>query len=251
MSPQKPLIGITASCSPDETICSLSLSYCQALAANGALALLLPPILSATDCRQLSHTLDGILFSGGPDLHPFLFGEETLEGFHTHSALRDKTELLLFSQIYARKKPILAICRGIQLVNLALGGDLYQDIPSQTKRTPPIAHQQPFSPSVPSHHVTVTKESLLEQILLQHAKKLPTDSQPLRIAVNSAHHQAVRRPAAPLSISASAPDGIIEALEQPDYPFLLGVQWHPEHLISSQEHARALFSAFVQAARNS
>lgn len=251
MSLRKPLIGITASLSPDEKTACLSLPYFHALSESGALGLLLPPSLSEAECRQLSHTLDGFLFSGGPDLHPFFFQEETLEGFENHSTLRDKTELLLFSHIYAKKKPILAICRGIQLINLALGGDLYQDITAQTKRTIPIAHKQPYSSFIPSHHVTVKKQSRLEQMILENTSKSHcSDTAPLQIAVNSAHHQAVRRPAASLCISASAPDGIIEALEQPDYPFLLGVQWHPELLFSTQPHARALFSAFIEAARS-
>lgn len=247
----KPVIGITASLSSDEKTASLACSYLHALTESGALPLLLPPSLSEADCCQLAGMLDGCLFSGGPDLHPFFFQEETLEGFADHSALRDQTELLLFSQLYAQKKPILGICRGIQLINLALGGDLYQDISAQTKRPLPIAHRQPFSPLIPSHHVTAEKHSLLEQLILQNTEKCrPSDSAPLQIAVNSAHHQAVRRPAASLCISASAPDGIIEALEQPDYPFLLGVQWHPELLVHSQPHARALFSAFVNACRS-
>lgn len=239
MSQPKPLIGVTASLAENQTDPCTSSSYLHALSESGALPLLLPLSLSKQDCIQLCNMLDGFLFTGGPDIHPFSFGEETLEGCGSLSALRDRTELLLFSIAHARKKPILAICRGVQLVNTALGGTLYQDIRKQTERTLPIAHRQPYSPSVPSHHVNVTPDSLLYKI---------TTSETLE--VNSAHHQAVHHPALSLRVSAAAFDGIIEALEQPEYPFLLGVQWHPELLFDSQAHARALFSAFVEAARS-
>lgn len=234
----KPLIGITASIQPENQGPGTSPSYPHALCTSGALPLILPLSLTETDCSQLADTLDGFLLTGGPDIHPFLFGEETLEGCGNQSSQRDRTELLLFSQVYARKKPVLAICRGIQLINIALGGDIYQDIGRQTERDLPIAHSQPFSPSVPSHHVVLKKDSLLSSV---------TGSE--RIEVNSSHHQAVRRPAKCLTICAQAQDGIIEGLEHPGYPFLLGVQWHPELLYHSHSHAERLFSAFVNACR--
>lgn len=238
MSTPKPLIGVTASLREDGNGSCTSSAYLHALSESGALPLLLPLSLNKAECLQLAQTLDGFLFTGGPDIHPFSFHEETLDGCENISLLRDQTELLLFSVSHAQNKPILAICRGIQLINLALGGDLYQDIQKQTERTLPIAHRQPFSPSVPSHHVTISPDSLLAEI---------TDAK--RLNVNSAHHQAVRRPASSLSVCAAAPDGIIEAIEEPNYPFLIGVQWHPELLYDSCRHARALFHAFVQAAR--
>lgn len=244
MPKQKPLIGVTASVQQETHGPCTSPAYMEALADSGALPLLLPLTLTGEDCRQLADTLDGILFTGGPDVHPFYFGEETLEGCGNQSALRDSTELLLFSHVYARKKPILAICRGVQLLNIALGGDIYQDIASQARRSIPIAHSQPYSPSVPSHHVTVKQDSLLASITC----RLPESCSTHQLEVNSAHHQAVRRPAGCLTVCAQAPDGIIEALEQPEYPFLLGIQWHPELLYHNHSHARQLFTAFTEAA---
>lgn len=233
----KPLIGVTSS-ELSQGEAAVSPAYLHALSNNGVLPVLLPLSLTCEDCSRLAELLDGILFTGGPDLHPFLFGEETLTGCGSQSALRDRTELLLFSAIYKQKKPILAICRGIQLINLALGGDIWQDIDAQTCRTLPIAHRQPFDPSVPSHHVTLTGGSLLASL---------TGS--CRIEVNSAHHQAIRRPAPCLKVCGLAPDGIIEAVELPDYPFLIGVQWHPELLLTTQAHAKNLFSAFTACCR--
>ena len=234
----KPLVGVTASELAPHGEAAVSPAYLHALTANDALPILLPLSLSAEDCSQLAELLDGILFTGGPDLHPFLFGEETLTGCGSHSALRDRTELLLFSGMYKQKKPILAICRGIQLVNLALGGDIWQDIDTQATRTLSIAHRQPFDPSVPSHHVVLTEDSLLASL-----------AGSCRIEVNSAHHQAIRRPAPGLTVCGLAPDGIVEAVEQPDYPFLIAVQWHPELLLATQAHAENLFAAFTACCR--
>lgn len=230
---QKPLIGITPSAFSQQKETGTSSAYINALQDSGALPLLLPLSLTSYDCEQLAESLDGFLFTGGPDIHPFLFGEETLNGCGNQSALRDASELLLFSTVYRQKKPILAVCRGIQLINIALGGDIYQDIDTQAERPLPIAHRQPFDPSVPSHHVTLRKDSRLASLLGSQT-----------IEVNSSHHQAIRRPAQCLQICGQAPDGIIEAVEQPDYPFLFGVQWHPELLYATKDHARKLFSAF-------
>lgn len=245
MPPKKPLIGLTASEQPDTKSPWLPAAYTDALRECGALPLILPLTLSAEDCEQLAAFLDGFLFTGGPDLHPFLFGEETLTGCGNQSGKRDRTELLLFSFVQQKKKPILAVCRGIQLINVALGGDLVQDI-GQIENRLPIAHRQPFPLDVPSHHVTVTPGSRLAAAL--GCRDGVRES--YTIAVNSAHHQALRRTAPALTVCGRAPDGIIEAVECPEYPFLIGVQWHPERLYGSRsfsEHANRLFRSFVRA----
>ena len=171
-------------------------------------------------------------------LMPFLFGEETLAGCGDFSPLRDSSELLLLSQVYERKKPVLGICRGAQLINIALGGDIYQDIFSQLSGRIPIAHRQPFNATHPAHRVAVEAGSRLAQI-----------SESLSLEVNSLHHQAIRNVAPCLTVCGRASDGIIEAVEQPGHPFLLGVQWHPEQLAGKYSHADRLFSAFIKACR--
>ena len=232
----KPVIGLTASHDQKTGELRMSSRYTDALRDCGAVPLVLPLSLKEGDCIQLPETLDGLLCTGGPDVHPFRFGEETLKGCGDFSPLRDEAELLLFHSFYKRKKPILGICRGIQLINIALGGDIYQDLDAQLSDRPPIAHRQPFRSDAPSHHVDLASDSQLARI-----------SQAARIPVNSLHHQAVRRPAESLRIAGQAPDGVIEALEQPDYPFLIGVQWHPEWLYHTHDHARKLFEAFAAA----
>lgn len=234
---KKPVIGITPSHNTENDDISLRPTYIRAIMAAGGLPILLPLEISDDDLGQFVRLCNGFLFSGGPDPHPFLFGEETQSNCGNVSAARDRMELRLLKAAMADRKPILGICRGIQLINVGLGGDIYQDIPSQTVSEFPIAHKQPFYYNMPSHHVDVAAGTLLSGLAGGRG----------RIEVNSMHHQAVRRPAPGLIVSGSAPDGLIEALEKPDYPFLLGVQWHPEYLWQNNETAANIFSAFVHA----
>lgn len=234
----KPVIGLTASHDLKTDDLRMGHFYIDAIRKNGAIPLVLPLTLDEEEAGQLAETLDGFLFSGGPDVHPFLFGEETLTGCGDFSPLRDSSELLLLSQVYEKKKPVLGICRGAQLLNIALGGDIYQDIFSQVPERFPIAHRQPFSAAHPAHRVTLESGSRLAQI-----------TQSLSLEVNSLHHQAIRNAAPCLNVCGRASDGIIEAVEQPDHPFLVGVQWHPEQLAGKYEHADRLFSAFINACR--
>lgn len=235
---KKPVIGITASHDLQTGNLRMSQSYTDAIRTCGAIPVILPLTLDEAECRRLAETLDGFLFTGGPDIHPFLFGEDTMEGCGDRSPLRDQTELALFSAAYHQKKPVLGICRGTQLINIALGGDIYQDLGSQIPGRLPIAHRQPFHLSNPAHHVKLEPGSLLAQICGE------TD-----IETNSSHHQAVRAVPPSLAVCGRAADGIIEAVEQRDYPFLIGVQWHPEMLADTYSHASRLFEAFVRACR--
>ncbi len=235
----RPVIGLTPAHNAKDDGISLNLAYIRALRAAGAVPVILPLEISREEISQMADLCDGFLFSGGPDPHPFLWGEEVHAKCGTISQKRDQLELGLLSEAVRRRKPIFGICRGAQLINVGLGGDIYQDIPSQHHADFPIAHSQPADASVPTHHVSVSEGSLLFGL-----------SGGLRkLAVNSFHHQAIRKPAPGLIIGASAPDGITEEIEMPDYPFLIGVQWHPEYLWKNDETAARLFSAFVQACR--
>ena len=205
----------------------------------GGEPVLIPYETRAEEMDALLDGLDGVLFSGGPDPHPFLFGEETQANCGNASIPRDTMELALLKAVMNVRKPILGICRGAQIINVGLGGDIYQDIPSQTDQSFPIAHRQPFAYPVPSHHVHIIKDTLLSRIC----------GGRMEIAVNSFHHQAVREPAPGLVASGLAPDTIIEAVEMPDYPYLLGVQWHPEHMWPKDQAAANIFKSFVEACR--
>lgn len=217
---KKPVIGITPSHNTDNDEISVRPTYLRAIEAAGGLSILLPLEVSAEDLKQLSGLCDGFLFSGGPDIHPFLLREETHMHCGNVSVARDTMELSLLKLAMEAKKPVLGICRGAQVINTGLGGDIYQDITSQAETGFPIAHKQPYSCCLPSHHVDVQRDTLLCGI---------ADGK-TQIEVNSSHHQAVRRIAPCLIASGHAPDGIIEALEMPDYPYLLALQWHPEYM---------------------
>lgn len=234
----KPLIGLTPSHDIHTDDISMRSTYLNAVKHAGGIPIVLPLEAENEDLQQFVSLLDGILFTGGPDVHPFLFGEET----HAHcgevSAKRDSLELALLRLAMEKKMPILGICRGIQLINIGLGGTIYQDIPIQFHQNFPVAHKQPFSYSIPSHTVSVVSETKLAEIC-----------QSPKIRVNSMHHQAVKDPAPGCIVSGIGPEGLTEALEMPDYPFLVGVQWHPEHLWKEDPAASNLFIQFIKACR--
>lgn len=235
---KKPLIGLTPSHNTDNNDIIMRPTYIKALTAAGAVPVVLPLTSSVDDLTQLADAFDGFLFTGGPDLHPFLFGEETQAHCGPVSASRDQMELALLPLIMKTGKPVLGICRGAQLLNIGLGGNIWQDIPSQVASDFPIAHSQPFDYTLPSHTVTLTPDSLLARI--SGAEKL---------SVNSMHHQAVKDTAPGLTACAVSPDHLTEAVELPDYPFFLGVQWHPEYLWEKDAAAAGLFLAFVEACK--
>lgn len=238
----KPIIALTPGHNLDTQDVFLRPTYLKAIAAAGAVPVMLPLEASPDDYRQMAEMFDGFLFTGGPDAHPFLFGEDTCQGCGSVSPKRDSMELALLSHVMKTGKPILGICRGIQIINIGLGGTIYQDISSQyyepmEKKTGFFpAHRQPFGYELPSHTVSLAPGSRLAQI-----------SGCQSIKVNSMHHQAVKDPAPGLTVCGTASDGLIEAVEMPDYPWLTAVQWHPEYLWERDPAAAALFSCFVKA----
>ena len=235
---EKPLIGLTPSHDLKNNDLNMRPTYMRAVSHAGGIPVILPLEASTEDLRQLSACLDGFLFTGGPDIHPFHFGEETLAACGDVSPARDQMELELLSLAMETKKPILGICRGVQLINIGLGGDIYQDLTSQFKEDFPVAHRQPFHYTTPSHKVTVMEHTKLKAIVKES-----------EIPVNSMHHQAIRNVAPGLIVSAYAANHLAEAVEMPDYPYLLGVQWHPEYLWETFKSAAALFDSFVDACR--
>ena len=237
---KRPVIGITASHDTEHDKLFINSVYLRAIRNAGGIPMIFPMEVTEDDLRDLVTLTDGVLFTGGDDIHPFLYGEETDAKCGNVSQPRDSMEMALVPLVMEFGKPIFGICRGIQILNTAMGGTLYQDIPSQFKSELSIAHRQPFAYKVPSHTVDITPGTLLSRILgAEHAS----------IAVNSMHHQAIKDVAPGLEVCGYAPDKMIEAVYAPDYPFLLGVQWHPEHLTTSQPDAAKLFAAFVDACR--
>lgn len=236
---RKPLIGLTPIHDTDNHDIKMRPTYLKALKAAGAIPVVMPLEASEEDLKQLAEEFDGFIFTGGPDVHPFLFGEETQAHCGNVSYERDQMELSLLPLILELGKPVLGICRGIQILNIALGGNIWQDIPSQVKQDFPIAHSQPFRYNMPSHTVTLTEGSLLSKLAGEKTLK-----------VNSMHHQAVKDVAPGLTATAYSPDQLVEGVEMPGYPFFLGVQWHPEYLWEKDEMAFRLFQNFVDACKN-
>ncbi len=258
MQNRKPLIALTPYHNTEKDEAYMRPAYPEAVRAAGGIPVTLP--LEATDNElvQLTEAFDAFLFTGGPDIHPFFFGEQTQLHCGNVSLKRDRLELRLLALAMEAKKPVLGICRGIQLLNVGLGGDIYQDLPSQFPEDFPVAHTQPFYYDTPSHTVDVVPGTMLARLAEGAAyPEMPSDAaaepasplDPLRLQVNSMHHQAVRCLAPGLIASGFAPSALIEAVEKPDYPtFFLGVQWHPEYLWKNDPAAARIFQAFVKAA---
>ncbi|MDQ1301239.1 MAG: putative glutamine amidotransferase [Chloroflexota bacterium] len=239
-----PLIGIPAASldpapNPGARYFQFSGNYPAALAASGALPVIIPLGLPEDLLRELFERLDGLLLAGGVDVAPEEYGETPHPKLGNVDRARDVTELTVARWALAADLPILGICRGIQTLNVAAGGSLYQDLAAQF----PNASCHTFTPREspwerPTHHVDVAAGSRLAAIL-------GTE----RLAVNSFHHQAVKQPAPGFIPTARADDGVVEGVEDPARRFVVGVQWHPEGMFQTDPLARQLFAAFVEAAR--
>ena len=210
----------------------------RAVSAAGGLPVLIPLTLSQEEVSSLVSRLAGVLLTGGCDLHPSHYGINAHPLVREVDPERDRLELSLAQEAVQSGKPFLGICRGLQVLNVALGGSLYPDI--QACRPGSLKHD--YFPDPPrdylAHTVAIQPGSRLEKILAERS-----------LQINSLHHQGIERLAAPLRATAHAPDGLIEAVELPGHNFGLAVQWHPEWL-QEYEPMRRLFRAFVQAAED-
>src|SRR5438128_4073516 len=226
-----PVIGITS--------CRKLEDYRQSvLHVSGDVRILEP---STGEARQALAGVDGLMLTGGDDVAPARYGEPAHPNVVEAEPGRDEFELALIKDARARSLPIFAICRGIQVLNVAGGGTLVQDIPSQIHGALP--HSLPSPPHEAyelAHEVWLDKDTLLAQLMRERLSD--ADS----CEVNSRHHQALKQVAPGLIVSATAPDGVIEAVEDSSAPFCLGVQWHPENFWRTGEF-RPLFEGFVEA----
>lgn len=241
----RPRIGVTTSTlerapegSPQQSSATHA-AYTRAVFEAGGMPFLLPN-LPAEVAEEALAPLDGLLLSGGGDIDARHFGQEAHPALGLVDPLRDAFELALFRAAVARDLPVLAICRGVQVMAVASDGDLWQDIPTEAPGS--LAHRQTAARGEATHQVRVAPGSLLARVLRCGDADVP---------VNSFHHQAPRGHGALLVVSATSEDGLIEALEAPGARFVLGVQWHPEEMtVSYPVHCR-LFEALVAAAHAS
>jgi putative glutamine amidotransferase len=219
------------------TTCRKLEDYRQAILHVGGEPRVLDPSVAVDEALT---GVTGLLLTGGDDVAPARYGEAAHPSVVEAEPGRDEFEIALIAAARARRLPIFAICRGIQVLNVACGGTLVQDIPSQL--TGGVTHALPVPPHQPyslAHEIWIEKDSLLSRLMRE---RLNDDT----CEVNSRHHQAVRTVAGGFTVSATAPDGVIEAIEDPALPFCLGVQWHPENFWRTGEF-RALFEGFVNA----
>ena len=258
-----PIIGIVPSCQDNEDTLVIPNRYMNALAQSGAVPLVLPLAMSTTIQEVLLPNFDGFLLSGGQDIDPHRYGEDAVSSkLSDFSPEREEAEYLILNYAKRYDVPVLGICRGMQAMNVSLGGTLYQDIDDQffcteannasacetcqqcslyivdAEQTPTLksSHCQIDCYHAPIHEVAVTPDTQLQSILGQE-----------RIAVNSMHHQAIKVLGDGLRACAHDPEGLIEAIEAPALDFMLGVQWHPEFFAS--DTMQPLFSAFTAAAK--
>ena len=214
------------------------LDYVEGVAGAGGAPVVLPPVGDESAAEALIHSLDGLLLSGGSDLDPGYYGEEPVSELGVTLPERDAFEMALVGLALRRGMPVFGICRGMQVLNVALGGTLYQDLPSQWEQDP-LKHRQDTPKWQPTHEVRVSEGSYIAEVMGRESVK-----------VNSYHHQGIRDLAEGLIVTGRSSDGVIEAVEAEDLSerWLLGVQWHAEAMRGSGPQQESLFEAHVSAA---
>ena len=230
---KKPMIALVPQVDTERGRWWLNPDYMMAVTNAGGVAVMLPELDDEAQLAEIAGRFDGFLFTGGPDIDPVHYGQELMPECGEIAEERDAMELKLMKLAVDLDKPVLGICRGLQVLNVALGGTLYQDIPTQ-------------SPSEVTHRV-------LEKPLARYVHEIiveadmPFGDLPLTQQVNSRHHQAIQNLAPGLKVRARATDGIIEAVYMPEKRFVQAVQWHPENF--GNDLSRTIFERFVEAAK--
>jgi putative glutamine amidotransferase len=232
-----PLIGITMAFDHGTNTAKLSAKYISAVEEAGGVPLAIPPLEDKKLLNVIIQQLDGIILTGGPDIDPSYYNQLPHRYLGRVCPRRDASEIYLAAEFMKLSKPILGICRGLQVMNVAMGGTLCQDIPSIIDN--PIKHMQDAPRSHKSHEIEIVEQDSLTYKIIGNS----------RLMVNSFHHQAVGKPAPDLKVTARAPNGVIEAMESKGRGFCIGVQWHPEELTDDRAHMR-LFEYLVYAAKD-
>lgn len=206
----------------------------EAIMECGGVPFMLPLIDDVEAIRQVMDMCDGFLFTGGQDIDPAIYGEEKIPECGEISPERDRLERIVLNEVLKTDKPVLAICRGIQVINSLMGGTLYQDIPTQ--RPSDLEHHQHQAKTLPIHDVDIVKDSPLYDVI--GAERIP---------VNSFHHQGIKDVAPGFTVMARATDGLVEGIYRPDKRFFWAVQWHPEFSYCADENSKKIFAAFLRA----
>ena len=233
----KPLIGVAPLVDEKKDSLWMLPGYLDAIESVGGIPIILPLSCEPSVLNPLLDLCDGFLLTGGHDVSPCCYGEEALPSCGVPAPQRDRQDGLILDGAIARHKPILGICRGLQLMNTHLGGTLYQDLPTQ--RPSAITHQMtaPYNRAV--HQVNLVEGGFLHHLL-------GVD----QLGVNSYHHQAIKVLAPCLVADAYSEDGLVEAIRLPDHPFACAIQWHPEFFYQDDPSCRLIMEAFVQASQS-
>lgn len=233
----KPLVGALPQIDEKREFLRMSSDYFDGIEEAGGIPIMLPLSEDEESIRRCVEVCDGFLFTGGPDIDPELYGEVPINQSVVVLPPRDHLEMALLKEAEKSGKPILGICRGIQVINVFHGGTLFQDLPTQHPSDTCHAQKPPFDE--PAHIVTLTSGSPLQKLLDRD-----------ELAVTSRHHQAVRKLGNGLKVMAESEDGLIEAVCLPEYGFLWAVQWHPESTHKTDDASKALFRTFINAIQN-
>lgn len=234
----RPVILISCGLSEERASFSGPLSYVRAIAVAGGTVMVVPPYGQAKgEMQQICRLADGILLPGGYDIDPAYFGVEAIPANGRVDPDVDELDLSLAHYALQERKPVLGICRGCQVLNVATGGSLYQDLASQFAKGGLLQHRQLAPRWHGTHMISLAPDSLLASVLGETS-----------LRVNSFHHQAVLATGPATNVTAHAGDGVVEAIEVPDHPFAIGVQWHPEGMVDRHPEQQRLFAAFVRAA---
>ena len=239
MENKKPMIGVLPLYDGHCQNIWMHPGYTDGILKAGGIPVILNLLESIDDIKHLTDQLDGFLFTGGQDIHPQEYGKTALTFLKEFYPPRDLMEKNLLEAIMIRDKPILGVCRGLQLINTVLGGNLYQDIPEQMDRELKVLHQQSGHYKYPAHSVNLKEGSLLHKIMEEKT-----------LMVNSMHHQGIAELSSRLLLNAISDDGLIEAIEIPELSFGLAVQWHPEFLWQESDLHLRLFQALINASKD-
>lgn len=232
---RKPMIGVLPLVDMERKSYWMIPGYMKGIEAAGGIPVMLPLTTDHKIIQKLVEDFDGFLLTGGQDVSPKLYGEEILPECGQTNTERDEMERILIEKVIEMDKPMLGICRGIQILNTVLGGTLYQDLPMQ--------HQSEID-----HHMTPPYDRVVHKVILNEETPLYSILNVKELGVNSYHHQAVKELSKKLNVAAVSEDDIIEGVYMPDKKFVLATQWHPELSYISDKNSMKIFEAFVDAA---
>ncbi len=235
MNGKRPIIAISPLWDEEKKSMWMLPGYFGGLEQAGATPIMLPLTDNEEELRQLADLADGFLIPGGQDVNPALYGEEPQEKTIEISPIKDSAEQTFLTFMLQQDKPVLGICRGIQLLNVRYGGTLYQDLPNEIHQK----HQMDPPYNMFWHMVNLIPDTPISEIIGRDT-----------LEVNSIHHQAIHEVAPSMKVMAVTEQNVVEGIYDPNHKFVLGIQWHPEYLYERDKESRKIFQAFVNACQN-